>query len=301
MRPNFWPNTPDILAGPLRDGPPSAFRCGSCWPPRWCRRYGIYSGYELCENEPHPTRNEEYLHSEKYEMKQRDWDRARLAGAVHHPRQRHPPAPSGASPSCAPRVPPQLDNDDIIAYSKASADGGDDVVLCVVNLDPDSSQEDTLVARPRRARVCPAPTPFEALRRADRLRRSRGAGPSPVRPPRSRRSARATSSTCEVPEPQLMSDSARSRLEPRSTPDDRWYQRAVFYEVLVRGLLRRATATAPATCGPHREARLPRVARRRLPLAAALLPVAAARRRLRHLRLLHRPARLRRRSATPSS
>ena len=53
--------------------------------------------------------------------------------------------------------------------------------------------------------------------------------------------------------------------------------------------------------GPHREARLPRVARRRLPLAAALLPVAAARRRLRHLRLLHRAPRLRRRRATPPS
>src|SRR5207302_10039757 len=75
MRPNFWPNTPDILSGPLRDGPPAAFALRLVLAATMVPSYGIYSGYELCENEPASPSNEEYLSSEKYEIKQRDWGR----------------------------------------------------------------------------------------------------------------------------------------------------------------------------------------------------------------------------------
>ncbi|MEO7804957.1 MAG: maltotransferase domain-containing protein, partial [Actinomycetota bacterium] len=74
MRPNFWPNTPDILSGPLRNGGPGAFKQRLVLAATGSSAYGIYSGYELCENEPASDDNEEYLHSEKYEIKHRDWD-----------------------------------------------------------------------------------------------------------------------------------------------------------------------------------------------------------------------------------
>jgi starch synthase (maltosyl-transferring) len=142
MRPNFWPNTPDILAAPLRNGSPAAFRMRAVLAATLVPSWGVYSGYELCENEPGSDTNEEYLSSEKYEIKVRDWQRAdslapfltrlneirrarpalqRLRGLQFHPSS----------------------NDQILAYSRTSADG-DDVVLCVVNLDPDQVHEDTL-------------------------------------------------------------------------------------------------------------------------------------------------------------
>ena len=52
MRPAFWPNTPDILSGPLRRGPRAAFALRLVLAATLVPTYGIYSGYELCENEP---------------------------------------------------------------------------------------------------------------------------------------------------------------------------------------------------------------------------------------------------------
>src|SRR5690606_5916305 len=52
MRPSFWPNTPDILSGPLRNGPPAAFALRYVLAATLVPTYGVYSGYELYENEP---------------------------------------------------------------------------------------------------------------------------------------------------------------------------------------------------------------------------------------------------------
>ncbi|MDQ1444334.1 MAG: hypothetical protein QOI20_798, partial [Acidimicrobiaceae bacterium] len=73
MRPNFWPNTHDILSGPLRNGPPAAFKTRLVLAATLVPSYGIYSGYELMENEPMSDANEDYMNSEKYEIKHRDW------------------------------------------------------------------------------------------------------------------------------------------------------------------------------------------------------------------------------------
>jgi starch synthase (maltosyl-transferring) len=142
MRPNFWPNTPDILSGPLRDGPPAAFRQRLVLAATMAPSYGIYSGYELCENQPASASNEEYLHSEKYELKRRDWDDPRSLAPfitlLNGARRRHPALQRlrnihfhGA------------DNPDVIAYSKHTDDRSD-VVLTVVSLDPDATVEATL-------------------------------------------------------------------------------------------------------------------------------------------------------------
>jgi starch synthase (maltosyl-transferring) len=142
MRPNFWPNTPDILAGPLRNGPPAAFALRAVLAATLVPSWGVYSGFELHENEPASDTNEEYLHSEKYELKDRDWSRsdslAPLLGRLNEIRRAHP-----AFQSLRGLQFHHSSNDQIVAYSRASADGSD-VVLCVVNLDPHQWHEDTL-------------------------------------------------------------------------------------------------------------------------------------------------------------
>ena len=72
-RANFWPNTPDILPGHLQNAGPAAFRIRAALAATLSPCWGLYSGYEFCENEPYPGK-EEYNHSEKYELKKRDWN-----------------------------------------------------------------------------------------------------------------------------------------------------------------------------------------------------------------------------------
>jgi starch synthase (maltosyl-transferring) len=142
MRPNFWPNTPDILSGPLRLGPPAAFAMRLVLAATLSPSYGVYSGYELYENLPASDTNEEYLNSEKYEIKDRDFSRpdslAPLMTTLNDIRRRHPALQRLRSIRFHPTT-----NTEIIAYSKVSDDGAD-IVLTVVNLDPHWPQEATL-------------------------------------------------------------------------------------------------------------------------------------------------------------
>jgi starch synthase (maltosyl-transferring) len=142
MRPNFWPNTPDILSGPLRFGPPAAFALRLVLAATMSPSYGIYSGYELYENVPASDQNEEYLNSEKYEIKDRDYTRpdslAPMVATLNDIRRRHAALHRLRSIRFHP-----TSNPAIMAYSKVSDDGSD-VVLTVVNLDPHWPQEATL-------------------------------------------------------------------------------------------------------------------------------------------------------------
>jgi starch synthase (maltosyl-transferring) len=74
FRGNLWPNTPDILHETLQRGGRPAFKTRLVLAATLSSLYGIYSGYELCENMPREPGSEEYLNSEKYEYKVRDWD-----------------------------------------------------------------------------------------------------------------------------------------------------------------------------------------------------------------------------------
>jgi starch synthase (maltosyl-transferring) len=142
MRPNFWPTTPDILSGPLRNGGPGAFKQRLLLAATLSPSYGVYSGYELCENEPFSESNEEFLHSEKYEIKSRDFNApgtlTPFITRVNDIRRRHPALLELDNITFH-----QTGNDQLLAYSKATADGSD-VVLVVVSLDPHNPQEDTL-------------------------------------------------------------------------------------------------------------------------------------------------------------
>ncbi|MBA3956522.1 MAG: alpha-1,4-glucan--maltose-1-phosphate maltosyltransferase [Acidimicrobiia bacterium] len=143
MRPNFWPNTPDILSGQLRNGSPAAFRLRLLLAATLVPSYGIYRGYEWCENAPQSDTNEEYANSEKYEIKERGWDEhggplTPFIRRINQIRAAHPALGTLRNTTFH-----TSSKDAIVVYSRVS-DEGEDVVLCVVNLDPEHHQEDTL-------------------------------------------------------------------------------------------------------------------------------------------------------------
>jgi starch synthase (maltosyl-transferring) len=134
FRPNFWPNTPDILAGVLRHGTPAAFRIRAVLAALLSPSWGIYSGYELCENQPASPDNEEYHDSEKYRLIRRDWSQADslapFIAELNRVRHEHP--------SCG-RLDTTIFHDtedpDVLAWSKHDPASGDQL-LVVVTLDP---------------------------------------------------------------------------------------------------------------------------------------------------------------------
>ncbi len=137
FRGNFFTNTPDILPTFLQTGGRAAFLIRAVLASTLSSVYGIYSGFELCENVPVPGR-EEYLNSEKYQFKERDWDApgnikdylTRLNGIRHGHR---------ALQEYDNLRFHQIDNEQILFYSKATS-AGDEVILIFVTLDPYNAQ-----------------------------------------------------------------------------------------------------------------------------------------------------------------
>jgi starch synthase (maltosyl-transferring) len=144
MRPNFFANTPDILHAYLQHGGRPAFAARAVLAATLSPTWGIYSGYELCENTPIREGSEEYLDSEKYQLKPRDWEAAEREGRTLTPlitrlntiRRRHPALQRLRNIHFH-----HTDNDALIAYSKRT---GADTVVVVVNLDPHRAQEATV-------------------------------------------------------------------------------------------------------------------------------------------------------------
>ncbi|MFD5796176.1 alpha-1,4-glucan--maltose-1-phosphate maltosyltransferase [Streptomyces diastatochromogenes] len=144
MRPNFFANTPDILHAYLQRGGRPAFEIRAVLAATLSPTWGIYSGYELCENTPLRQGGEEYLDSEKYQLKPRDWEAAAREGRTLAPlitqlndiRRRNP-----ALRQLRDLHFHHADKDEVIVYSKRS---GSNTVLVVVNLDPHHTQEATV-------------------------------------------------------------------------------------------------------------------------------------------------------------
>lgn len=138
-RPNFFANTPDILHEYLQHGGRAAFRVRLMLAATLSPTYGIYSGFELCENVPLRPGSEEYLDSEKYQLRHRDWQAdGNINGEVariNRIRRENPALQSLTNISFHP-----CDNQRLIFYSKRTADRGN-VLLIVVNLDPHQVQE----------------------------------------------------------------------------------------------------------------------------------------------------------------
>ncbi|WP_326585005.1 alpha-1,4-glucan--maltose-1-phosphate maltosyltransferase [Streptomyces sp. NBC_00481] len=141
MRPNFFVNTPDILHAFLQEGGRPAFELRAVLAATLSPTWGVYSGYELCENTPLKPGSEEYLDSEKYQLRPRDWDTAEQDGrtiaplitALNDIRRRHPALHGLRNLRFH-----HTDNDAVIAYGKRT---GSDAVVVVVNLDPHHIQE----------------------------------------------------------------------------------------------------------------------------------------------------------------
>ena len=135
FRPNCWPNTPDILTEYLQVGGRPAFMTRLVLAATLSANYGIYGpAYEHCENRPRETGSEEYLDSEKYQLRAWDLDRAdslaAFIGRVNAARRENVALQSDRMLAFFP-----TDNDQLIAYAKATPDRSN-AIVAVVNLDP---------------------------------------------------------------------------------------------------------------------------------------------------------------------
>ncbi len=159
LRPNLFVNTPDILHAFLQQGGPPAFRIRAVLAATSSPTWGVYSGYELFENVPLRAGSEEYLDSEKYQYRPRDYAAAEEAGRslagyltrLNQIRRQHVALQRLRNLDLH-----SADNPQILSYSKravsgeAGVDGSDgvggvdDIVLVVINLNPFNVGEATL-------------------------------------------------------------------------------------------------------------------------------------------------------------
>ena len=160
LRGNFFANTPDILHEYLQHGGRPAFRVRLLLAATLSPLYGIYSGFELAENVPLRAGSEEYLHSEKYEIKARDWSAPESLDAdirrINRIRRENPALQVATNISFH-----RSENEQILFYRKAArAAGGRDDLLIAVNLDPARRQE-TMVHVPLAELGLAEDAPFE--------------------------------------------------------------------------------------------------------------------------------------------
>ena len=159
MRPNFFVNTPDILHAFLQYGGPPAFKIRAVLAATGSPSWGVYAGYELYEHVAVRPGSEEYLDSEKYQIRVRDWAAAEAEGRTLAPyltklnavRRAHP-----ALQQLRNVVIHSSDDENVLVFSKqsrpvvstGSTDGAgldrgssDDLVIVVINLDPHGARE----------------------------------------------------------------------------------------------------------------------------------------------------------------
>ncbi|MHA3701418.1 maltotransferase domain-containing protein [Jatrophihabitans sp. YIM 134969] len=149
MRPNFFPVTPDILPFYLQTSGPAGFAIRAILAATLAPTYGIYSGYEVYEHLPLAPGREEYLDSEKFQLRPRDLVGAMADGRSLAPllrdlnriRREHPALQYLANLRFH-----ESDNDAVLVYSKrlVQDDGRVDTVIVVVNTDPSNVREATI-------------------------------------------------------------------------------------------------------------------------------------------------------------
>ena len=144
MRPNFFVNTPDILHAYLQYGGPAAFKIRAVIAATGSPSWGVYAGFELFEHVAVKPGSEEYLDSEKYQVRIRDWDKAATEGRTLAPyltrlnelRRAHPALQLLRNVAIH-----SSDDESILVFSKTA---GDDTVIVVVNVDPHGTRETTI-------------------------------------------------------------------------------------------------------------------------------------------------------------
>ena len=284
MRPNFFVNTPDILHAYLQYGGPAAFKIRAALAATGSPSWGVYAGFELFEHVAVRPGSEEYLDSEKYQLRLRDWAAAEREGRTLAPyltrlneiRRAHPALQQlrNLTIHCS-------DDENILVFSQDAADGP----ARATRSSSSSTSTRTPPARRWSTSTCRRSARLSTTRSSCTTRSPARTGRwgaaqlRPARPvPRARPHPRRQEDPC---------DPGDHRREHQPDP------RVVQDRRLLRGpgprvprLQRRRHRRLPR---PGREARLPAVAGRRLPLDPAVLPEPAARRRLRRRRL-HRRA-----------
>jgi starch synthase (maltosyl-transferring) len=153
MRPNFFVNTPDILHAYLQYGGPAAFKVRAVLAATGSPSWGVYAGYELFEHVAVRPGSEEYLDSEKYQIRVRDWAGAETEGRTLAPYLARLNAVRRAHPALQRLrnvVIHSSDDENVLVFSKgtgawsrlrSTTDGPDDLVIVVVNLDPHGTRE----------------------------------------------------------------------------------------------------------------------------------------------------------------
>ncbi len=146
MRPNLFVNTPDILTEYLQYGGPAAFRIRATIAATASPTWGVYAGFELYEHVAVKPGSEEYLDSEKFQLRPRDWEAAELEGRTLAPyitklnqiRRAHP-----ALQLLRNLTVHSTEDEAVLCYSKRSstAPEADDTVIVVVNVDPHGTRE----------------------------------------------------------------------------------------------------------------------------------------------------------------
>jgi starch synthase (maltosyl-transferring) len=156
LRPNFFANTPDILHEYLQRGGRPAFEARLVLAATLSPSYGIYSGFESLERAPAFEGSEEYLDSEKYELKERnlDGELLPLASRLNAIRRKHPALQRLENLRFL-----ETENEQLLAYAKDDA-------LVVVNLDPRHPQEGVAIV-PAALGLPPAFTVRDLLAEAD--------------------------------------------------------------------------------------------------------------------------------------
>jgi starch synthase (maltosyl-transferring) len=128
-RPNFFVTTPDILPVQLQSGEPWLFKARFALAATLSSNYGIYNGFELIEYEPIPGR-EEFINSEKYELKTRDWDKPGnikdYIGRMNALRRANPALLQTNNLRFL-----QVDDDNVIGFIKESDDGSNAVAVAI--------------------------------------------------------------------------------------------------------------------------------------------------------------------------
>ena len=139
FRPNLWPNTPDILPEYLQFGGRPAFMIRLVLAATLGASYGIYGpAFELCDSQPREAGSEEYLNSEKFELKHWNIERPDslkdFIARVNRIRRENAALQCDWNLDFYP-----IDNEQLICYAKFSEDGAN-IILMVVNLDPHHTQ-----------------------------------------------------------------------------------------------------------------------------------------------------------------
>jgi starch synthase (maltosyl-transferring) len=146
MRPNFFVNTPDILHASLQYGGPPMFKIRAVLAALLSPTWGVYSGYELYEHQAVRPGSEEYMDSEKYQLRPRDWSAAEREHRTLAPyltrlnelRRNHP-----ALQEIRNLHQHFVNDDNVMCWSKRDTETGDTVVV-VLNLDPHAPREATV-------------------------------------------------------------------------------------------------------------------------------------------------------------